>query len=271
MYPTRLMLTATALAATSFVAIASETGQISTDQSVLTKAPAAIQLSQTQPAPGGTMQPGMPMPGAPAGQGVMPQGQPGAAQPGMGGMMGMMGMMGRGQGAMPQAQPGTAQPGMGGMMEMMEMMGMGQGGMSQGQSGVVQPGMPMSGPMQGRSMMGTGSGTGYAAPVSRVEGRIAFLRAELNISDAQSTAWNAYADALRTGARRHNEMREHMMAAPATSANASGIMELHERMLSARLESTRAIRAALERLQAVLTEQQRSTLNELMPMQFGML
>lgn len=268
MYPTKLMLMTAVLTATSFFAIASETGRISADQFVLVKAPAAIQLSQTQPAPVGTMQPGMPMPGAPAGQGVMPQGQPGAAQPGMGGMMGMMG---RGQGAMPQAQPGTAQPGMGGMMEMMEMMGMGQRGMSQGQSGVVQPGMPMGGPMQGRSMMGMGPGTGYAAPVNRVEGRIAFLRAELSISDAQSAAWNAYADALRAGARRHNEMREHMMAAPATPANASGMMELHERMLSARLESTKAVRAALERLQAVLTEQQRGTLNELMPMQFGML
>lgn len=270
MRPTKLMLLTAMLSAISFTAIASETGRIVGDSSVLAKTPATILLSQTQPAPGATMQPGMPMPAAPAGQGTMAP-----AQPGMGRMMEMMGR-GQGQGAMPQAQPGAAQPGMGGMMGM-EMMGMGQGqgAMPQAQPGAAQPGMPMGSPMQGQGMMGMGMGMGpgaaYAAPVSRVEGRIAFLRAELNITDAQSAVWNAYADALRAGARRHNEMREHMMAVPATPANASGVMELHERMLSARLESTKAVRAALERLQTVLTEQQRGTLNELMPMQFGML
>ncbi len=272
MRPTKLMLLTTLLTATSLTSIAAETGRSVADATVLATPPAAVQLSQTQPAPGTSMQQGMPMPGAPAGQGTMPPVQPGATQPGMGGMMGMMGMMGRGQGTMSPAQPGAAQPGMGGMsgmsgMEMMEM-GMGQGAMPQGQSPMGQPGMQMGSPMQGQGMSPSAT---YAAPIGRVEGRIAFLRAELKITDAQSAAWNTYADALRAGARRHNEMREHMAAMPASPSRASSIMELHERMLSARLESTKAARAALERLQAVLTEEQRAALNELMPVHFRML
>src|SRR5262245_57582372 len=38
----------------------------------------------------------------------------------------------------------------------------------------------------------------YARP-SHIEGRIAFLKAELHITDAQTAQWNAVADALRDG------------------------------------------------------------------------
>jgi hypothetical protein len=74
--------------------------------------------------------------------------------------------------------PGAAQPvpqsGIAGMADMMHIM----------QSmGMMSPGM-----------MGMGM-------IERVEGRIAFLRAELKITDAQTNAWNAFADALRAKAR----------------------------------------------------------------------
>jgi hypothetical protein len=45
----------------------------------------------------------------------------------------------------------------------------------------------------------------------RVEGRIAFLRTELKITDARSSAWNAFADALRTNAKSLGEVRASMM------------------------------------------------------------
>ena len=43
------------------------------------------------------------------------------------------------------------------------------------------------------------------------EGRIAFLKTELKITDAQISQWNAFADALRANARRMSEMRSTMM------------------------------------------------------------
>src|SRR6516165_3795891 len=69
------------------------------------------------------------------------------------------------------AQPPTGQPGTGmmGDMPMMNMMGM----------------------MRMMEMMGPDM-----AAIDRIEGRIAFLRAELNITEAQASAWNAFADAM---------------------------------------------------------------------------
>lgn len=233
-------------------------------------------MSQTQPA-----QPPHVAPGAPQGQTGMPMGQGQMGMMGMGpgagsqgavpkGGMGMMGMGGMNppagnQGTMPQGGMGMMGRMMG--MEMMEM-GMGQAAPAPQMQPDSQPGvqqMPMRQPMgqgisgMGRSPMASGSGA-----VDRVEGRIAFLRAELKISDQQSPAWNEFADALRMGAKRHNEMRQHMSAASATSMSAR--LEEHERLLNARLESTRSIRSALGRLQATLTEEQKRTLDELVTM-----
>jgi hypothetical protein len=107
------------------------------------------------------------------------KGAPTTAQPsppaGQPGMMGQ-GMMGGPQGMM----------GLGGMMNMM-------GG-----------NMPMMNMMRmmGQSVAETGcAGMSGMATIDRVEGRIAFLKTELKITDEQNTAWSAFADALRTNAK----------------------------------------------------------------------
>lgn len=198
-----------------------------------------------------------------------PQTSPGGAQnqAGMGmgkGQMGM-GMMGMGGMRAGSASQGSmTQGGMGMMSRMMgmDMMEMGQSPAPQMQPN-TQPGMQMPmGPgtmATGRSPMQADSGT-----VDRVEGRIAFLRTELKVTDQQSGAWNEFADALRTGAKRHNEMRQHMASAPMASMSAR--LEEHERLLNARLESTRSIRATLTRLRETLTDEQKRTLDELVIM-----
>jgi hypothetical protein len=48
-------------------------------------------------------------------------------------------------------------------------------------------------------------------PGQHIEGRLAFLKTELKITDAQAPQWNAYADALRANAKRKGEMM-HAMA-----------------------------------------------------------
>ena len=65
--------------------------------------------------------------------------------------------------------------------------------------------MHSMGMMQMMGMMGRGMDG--MATIDRVEGRIAFLRAELKITDAQADAWNGFADALRTNARKLAEVR----------------------------------------------------------------
>ena len=65
------------------------------------------------------------------------------------------------------------------------------------------PMMGMMGPGGMMSMMMSMAG--------HVEGRIAFLKTELKITDAQTPQWNAFADALRANAQRIREMRTTMM------------------------------------------------------------
>lgn len=72
--------------------------------------------------------------------------------------------------------------------------------------------MPM---MQGDSQGCMGRMMGMA---QHAEGRIAFLRTELKITDDQSAQWNAFADALRANARRMTEMHGMMGQGASPSA-----------------------------------------------------
>src|SRR5208337_2677692 len=86
-----------------------------------------------------------------------------------------------------QAATAASNPGMGAMM------GGGVGRMMQ---------------MMGGGMMGGGT---TMAPFSHIEGRIAFLKAELAVTDAQPPQWNAFAGAYPGNAK----VMHHSMANPA--------------------------------------------------------
>ena len=88
-------------------------------------------------------------------------------------------------GATTQTAPTSQQPGMAppDMMQMMQMMS----GMMKMMGGGGQPGQ--------MGMDGMGA-------TEHNEGRIAFLRAELRITDAQSKAWDAFAALLRDNAKK---------------------------------------------------------------------
>jgi hypothetical protein len=158
-----------------------------------------------------------------------------------------------------QPAPPSTQPGMGGM-GMMNMMG---GGASM---------MDMMGMM--RIMGMAGAGMGGMATIDRVEGRIAFLRTELKISEAQTSAWDAFADALRANAKKLGELRGATMTRlnaeqqPPTLADR---LALQEQWLAARLEGTRAIRSAVTTLYGVLLDDQKKTANELLAPHMGMM
>ena len=121
-------------------------------------------------------------------------------------------------------------------------------------------GMPMMhmGMMRMMGMMGSGSGM---STIDHIEGRIAFLRAELKITDAQMSAWNAFADALRANAKKLGEVRAAMMSRsgsgqqPLTLADR---LDLQEQWLVARLEGIRAIKPAFVSLFSYIREQKRS-------------
>ena len=159
---------------------------------------------------------------------------PGAAQagpPGMsGGMMGRGGMMGSGMS--------------GDMMTMMRMMGM-MGPMSE----MGMPGMDMA---------------------DRVEGRIAFLRTELKITDAQQKPWNDFAQSLRANARNLGDMRS-MMAPNAATQTLAQRLDQQEKWYVARLEGIRALERTTSELYGALSDEQKKTADQILPPHLGLM
>jgi hypothetical protein len=147
---------------------------------------------------------------------------------------------------------------------MQGMMGMGGQGMMGGMSM-----MNMMGMMQ--MMGGDGPGMGM---IDRVEGRIAFLRTELKITDAQAGAWNAFAAALRTNAQSLGTARGMMMgrmgAGQPQAQTLTQRLDAQERWLNARLEGTRSLKTAFTGLYGALSEDQKKTADDLLAPHMGM-
>jgi LTXXQ motif family protein len=92
------------------------------------------------------------------------------------------------------------------------------GGISGGAMPGMGGGMPIMGMM--RMMMGQhgmGSMPMMAAMAGHVEGRLALLKTELKITDAQLPLWNAVADAIRANAKSMGEMSGGMMGSSQTA------------------------------------------------------
>lgn len=169
--------------------------------------------------------------------------------------------------------PSAGQPGMGapqGGMGGMPMMGMMKGMMN---NMPMMNMMNMMETMQAAKMMGPGMGG--MATIDRVEGRIAFLRAELKITDGQANAWNSFADALRVNAKKLGEIRVSMMGRPGDAQQPALTMtdrlDRQEQWLLARLEGTRAMKSAFAKLNETLSDEQKKAANELLAPHMGMM
>lgn len=164
------------------------------------------------------------------------------------------------------ARPGMQGPGMqgpggmmGGMMQMMQQM------MSAMHNSGAMHRMRMMG-MEGMGGMGMMARM-HGAAVDRIEGHIAFLKAELKITAAQDAAWTAYAAALRANAKQLNEFAAAQPKAPATPVDR---LAQREKSLGMRLEIVRRTQPALAMLYAALSDEQKKTFGELAAPRRGM-
>ena len=168
--------------------------------------------------------------------------------------------------ATPQMPP-TTKPGMAGQAGM-------TGGMN-GQQGMMAgtPMMDMGSMMNMMQMMSGGDAAGMGM-IEHVEGRIAFLRAELKITNTQAGVWDAFAVSLRTNAQNLGTARGAMMGQMAAgkpqALTLTQRLDAQERWLTARLDGTRAIKVAFAKLYNVLTPDQKKTADELLPPHMGM-
>jgi len=102
-----------------------------------------------------------------------------------------------------------------------------------------------------------------AAPLDHVEGRIAFMKAELAVTDAETPAWDQFALALRTARGHLTEANQALTASQNGQTGAPNRLEAYEHHLSMRLDSLRGARESFQRLYVTLDPAQKQTADEL--------
>jgi hypothetical protein len=99
---------------------------------------------------------------------------------------------------------------------------------------------------------------------ARLAGRIAYAEVKLGITDAQKSAWQTFATEARAAAQ---PMLKLCDTPPAnTKGDAAAELAQRERFLTASLETTKAMRAAVEKLTPVLTADQKAKLADVVRM-----
>jgi hypothetical protein len=119
--------------------------------------------------------------------------------------------------------------------------------------------MKMMEKMMGGQMSMPGSATtgGTADLTDRIEGRIAFLKAELQITDKQSADWNVLADALRSSRQHLIEARKYLAADDKVASPER--VERYEHHLAERLDAVKSARTSFARLYPTLDDAQKQT------------
>ncbi len=136
---------------------------------------------------------------------------------------------------------------MGGDCPMMSMMGHGKMG----------HGMMRQGKMQHQGRMG-----------AMVKGRLAYLKAALDVTDAQKPAWDAYAEAVNDRVATMQGMRASMMSTM-QEGGAVDRMEARISGMEAMVDAMKAVKPATEALYAALSEDQKKKADELIGLGCG--
>ena len=140
------------------------------------------------------------------------------------------------------------------------MMGMAGGGcpmMGMMGQGLMGPGMMGQGMMRQGMMPGNQEKMGAMA-----ESRLAYLKTELQITDAQADVWTAYADTIKARVDAMQSMRTGMMDAM-QKGGAIERMEIRIKGMEAMVEAMKAVKPATEKLYAALTPEQKKVADRL--------
>jgi periplasmic protein CpxP/Spy len=100
------------------------------------------------------------------------------------------------------------------------------------------------------------------SPQSEADQRIQALRAQLHITDTQTSQWDAFAQAMRTNAVSTDSLFRQRASAAATM-NALDNMKSYAQVARAYADNTQALATAFEGLYDVLTPQQKQTVDTL--------
>lgn len=131
------------------------------------------------------------------------------------------------------------------------------------------PMMRMMGQGMGKGQMGQGMMRGHGMGMMRgarmgamVEARLAYLKFELGITDAQKDAWAAYADAVRARVANMQGVHQAMMETMQTG-NALNRMDARIKGMETMLSSLKEVKPAAEKLYASLSDDQKKVADQL--------
>lgn len=148
----------------------------------------------------------------------------------------------------------------------------GYGFMGMTGSGMMGPGM-MGYDRGGPWMMRWGD-SGQAmcgAMAGHMDGRLAFIKAELKVTPAQETLWNAYADAARGRASAMLARCTAMTSRRDAKVSLPDRLDQNEQFMTAHLDAVRAMNKALKPLYESFSDSQKQTADQLFWGPMGMM
>ncbi len=123
--------------------------------------------------------------------------------------------------------------------------------------------------MMGRGKMGQGTPSGNGEQMGALaDSRLAHLKTELKITDAQADVWKTYTEAVKGRATVMQGMRTTMMDAM-DKGSAVDRMDIRIKSMEAMVESMKAIKPATEKLYVALTAEQKKAADELIGIDCG--
>lgn len=128
---------------------------------------------------------------------------------------------------------------------------------------------------KGRGMhMGRMMGGDMDAVLDRIDGRLAFIKAELKVAEAQNAAWDEFASTVKASLETRNKMmsehRKQMMSGEFDKKPLPQRLEMQEARISARLDQVKATREALAKLYALLDDKQKEVADDIVLPMMGM-
>ena len=133
------------------------------------------------------------------------------------------------------------------------MMGGGMMGCDMAAQGIGNAGGMMAGRgmMSMMNMMGTGPTAGH------VEGRLAFIKTELKITEGQTSQWTAFADAVRANFKSMTDTRQSMMSQETAAKTLPERLAFEDKAMTAHLAGLKKVEDSLDKLYGALSEDQK--------------
>jgi hypothetical protein len=143
------------------------------------------------------------------------------------------------------------------------------GSMMDHQSGGGMMGQMSGGGMMGHGMMmcrhgkmggmrGMGGGDVCGRMTAHIDGRLAYLKAELKITPEEESLWNDYAAAVKDNAKSLGERCTALVAKSKDKLpSLPERLDIHDQFMTARLDALRSIGKALKPLYAALSDEQK--------------